>query len=159
MNTNTVAQRVEWLTSVAVIVTLVVLILEVRGNTRALERQLVLDAAAQLSEPFLAGPELLEAYEHVKAVDGWEPLHTALVDQYGMTNTQAVAWGRYLLMLWQGLEANYVYSGESEQLTARIQGLMTYPDDRLYWKIVRDANDRLLSPEFVAYVDRVAPVE
>jgi hypothetical protein len=70
------AQRVELIASVSVVVTLVWLIVEVRANTGALERQILLDRAANMATPFMEGPELLKSFRRVESVDGWGPLDT-----------------------------------------------------------------------------------
>ena len=70
------AQRIELIASVSVVVTLVWLIVEVRANTGALERQILLDRAANMATPFMEGPELLEPFRRVESVDGWGPLDT-----------------------------------------------------------------------------------
>jgi len=158
MREGSLARRIEWIGQAAVVITLVVLIMEVRANTKALERQIVLDSSSQLSTPILSSPELLAAYERVKAVDGWEPIVLALVEQYDMTHAQAVVWGRYVLTLWQGLQADYVYAGESPELTARIKFLMAFPDDRLFWSVVSGSEPPLFSRDFSDYVERSSGV-
>ena len=145
------AQRVEMLASVSVVVTLVLLIVEVRANTGALERQVLLDRAANISTPFMEGPALLEAFRRVKRVDGWGPLETEFMQRYGLEPDQSVAWMFFLHKIWNGLEADYAFAGASDELAASIQGLFVFPDNRLYWKHSASG----FSPEFVAYVEEI----
>lgn len=147
------AQRVEMIASVSVVVTLVLLIVEVRANTGALERQIMLDRAANVATPFMEGPELLEAFRRVKSVDGWGPLETEFMDLYGLEPAQSVSWMFFLYKIWSNLEADYAFAGPSDELTGSIQGLLAFPDNRLYWKHAAGQ----FSPEFIGYVEEVAP--
>jgi hypothetical protein len=145
-------QRIEIVASISVVITLILLVIEVRGNTKALERQVLLDRASSVAIPFMEGPELLEAFEKVKVVDGWGALETELMERYGLEPAQAVAWMFFLYKIWHGLEADYYYSGPSDELVGSIDGLLQFPDDRLYWS--HQASEFL--PEFRAYVESVA---
>ena len=58
MKTERSAHWAEIISSLVVVVTLIFLIHEVQGNTRALERQSELDQATALSDPFFEAPEL-----------------------------------------------------------------------------------------------------
>jgi ketosteroid isomerase-like protein len=147
------AQRIELIASVSVVVTLVLLVVEVRANTGALERQVLLDRAAGMATPFMEGPELLEAFRRVKAVDGWGPLEAELMERYELEPAQSVAWTFFLYKIWNNLEADYAFAGRSDELTGSIQGLLAFPDNQLYWKHAAGQ----FSPEFVAYVGEVAP--
>ena len=140
------------MTSIAVVISLFVLIAEVRANTRALEREVLLDQSSRLAEPFLDSEELFGAYERVKAVDGWEHINSAFIDHYGMDNRQAIAWVRYLVSLWEGVEADFVYSGRNSELEDRTASLLAYPDNRLYWSVAPP-----YSEEFEAFVESVVP--
>ena len=147
------AQRIELIASVSVVVTLVLLVVEVRANTGALERQILLDRSANMATPFMEGPELLEAFRRVKSVDGWGPLETEFMERYGLEPAQSVAWTFFLFKIWNNLEADHAFAGPSDELTASIQGLLAFPDNQLYWKHAADQ----FSPEFIAYVEEVAP--
>ncbi len=142
---------VEVLAAISVVVSLVLLVIEVRANTRALERQILLDRSANVSAPFTSGPELLEAFEKIKAVDGWRPEDAAFMRRYDLAADQAVAWNMFLLHVWRGLEADYVYSGPSEDLAASIRSLFTFPDNRLFY------SPGIFSAEFAEYVESVSP--
>ena len=147
------AQRVEVIASVSVVVTLVLLIVEVRANTGALERQILLDRAANVTTPFMEGPALLEAFRRVKSIDGWGPLEAEFMEHYGLEPDQSVAWMMFLYKVWSGLEADYAFAGASDELTASVQGLLAIPDNQMYWKHSAGG----FSPEFAAYVETVSP--
>ncbi len=134
MNLQSWAHRAEITASFAVIVTLVFLLLEVRNNTMAIERQANLDRAANLSAPFLATPDLSRVLAKVKAVDGVEPLTQAFSERYDLSVEESVLWSRHLFVIWGGLEADYLYSGSSEKLDRHIEDLLSYPDVQIYWE-------------------------
>ncbi len=146
------AQRVEIVASISVVVTLVLLVIEVRGNTKAVERQVLLDRASTVSAPFMEGPELLEAFKRVKEVDGWDAMHVEFMERYDMNPTQSVAWTFFLYKVWSGLRADFAYAGPSDKLASEIRSLLSYPDNQLYWKYFGLDHD----PEFTAYVESVA---
>ena len=72
----------------------------------------------------------------IREVDGADPLLTAFVERYGFTTEEAILWTRHLRLLWNGLEADYLY-GQPEDAIAMVQGLLTIPDNRLFVEHVR----------------------
>lgn len=144
---------IEVITGLSVVVTLGVLIVEVRTNTRAIERQILVDRAANAAAPFVLGSELLEAYERIKEVDGWDPEVQEFMERYDLEPRQAIAWTRFLLVNWAGLESDYLTSGPSDKLRSQIIGLMTFPDNQLFWESAGGWFDS----GFVAYVEQNVP--
>ena len=145
-------QRVEIIAAISVVITLILLVVEVRANTKALERQVLLDRGSNVAVPFMEGPELLRAFEKVKAIDGWGPLEAEFMARYEMEPAQAVAWMFFLYKVWTGMEADFVYAGSSDELANAIEGLLAFPDNQLYWRHARDG----YSAEFRAYVESLA---
>ena len=146
------AHWAEILASVAVVVTLVFLIGEVRENTLALESQAIRERARDLNGPFLIGSAIPSILVKVKAVDGEEPVDQAYVDRYGMSYEEAAIWARYVGSFWVGLEADYVVRGPSDDLETRLKGLLAYPDNQILWD--HDAW-QVLDPEFRDYVSSI----
>ena len=142
-------ERVEIVAALSVVITLILLVVEVRGNTKALERQILLDRGSNVAVPFMEGPELLTAFEKVKAIDGWGALEAELMARYELEPAQAVAWMFFLYKVWTGMEADYVYAGSSDELASSIEGLLAFPDNRLYWRHSGDG----YSADFRAYVE------
>jgi hypothetical protein len=141
----------ELLAAVSVVVTLIVLVVEVRANTKAIERQILMDRTANVTAPYTSGPELLAAFEKVKRVDGWDPTQRAFMHQYGLEPGEAISWMMFLVRVWKGLDADFAYSGPSEQLATSITSLLSFPDNRIFYQ------PGVVSPEFAAYVESVAP--
>jgi len=146
------AQGAEIVASVGVVITLVILVQEIRWNTRALERQSDLDRAQALTTPFFEAPELASVLSKIKAVDGHDPLPEAFMGRYELTPEEAILWERHLWLVWLDHEAEFERSGPSPKLEAWIRGALASPDNRLYWEVQRDAH----GAGFQAFVDGLA---
>jgi hypothetical protein len=146
------AHWAEIVASVAVVVTLVILVGEVRGNTLALERQADLDRASALTTPFFSAPQLASVLNRIKAVDGLDPLPQALKDRYGLTAEEAILWERHLWLVWLQHEADFQRSGPSPKLNAWIAAALATPDNLLYWETMGP----VAGAGFRAYVDGIA---
>jgi hypothetical protein len=151
MNTQAWAQRAEIVASCAVVVTLVFVILEIRSNTLAIERQASLDRASGLSDPFFTSPDMPGILAKVKAVDGLPPLYRTFADRYDLSVEESILWERHLLIVWTGLEADYLYSGPSEPLEILILDLLSYPDNQVHLEYTK----QWFTDEFASYVDSV----
>lgn len=146
------AHLAEIVGSFAVVVTLVILVQEVRGNTGALERQADLDRAEALTAPFFSHPRLASVLAKIKEVDGTDPLPQAFVDRYGITQEEAILWERHLWLVWLEHEADFQRGGATPELAAWIRGALTTTDNRLYWRHRGPA----VEPGFRAFVDGLA---
>ncbi len=142
--------------SLAVVVTVVLLIQEVRGNTEAIERQATLDRATAFNSPFFTNPQLPAVLAKIKAIDGLDPIPQALIERYKLTPEEAILWERHLARIWMGLEADYSMSGESQELEATIRDLLTHPDCQLYWTHATSIGGlHAGNTDFSSYVDRL----
>ncbi|MEJ2678635.1 MAG: hypothetical protein P8174_06115 [Gemmatimonadota bacterium] len=135
--------------SVAIFVSLIILVQEVRYNTLILERQAVLDRAAAFNGAFLEDSPLPSILTRIKEVDGFEPLEKALVERYDISYEQAVQWGRHLSLLWTVLEAEYHAKGPSDALGGIAYSLLGSPDNQLFWD---NGGPQVMSGEFRQYV-------
>lgn len=145
------ATTIEILTGISVVITLVLLLVEVRANTGALERQIRMDQAQSVAEPVLDDALLRSAYRKVKQRDGWEPEVAAFMDEYGLTDEEAITWTRFLYWAWVRREADYTYLGRDPALASSIHGLLVFPDNQLFWDTGRDG----FSEDFQAWVDEI----
>jgi hypothetical protein len=139
----------EIISGLAVIVTLILLVLGVHGNTRALYRQQALDQSSALDTPFFLNEGLARILVKIKKVDGMPPVYQAFEDAYGLTPEETILWTRHLEMLWRAIEANYLALGPSEMGDATVVDLLSYPDDALFW----EHQGRYFTAEFQAYVE------
>jgi hypothetical protein len=146
------AHWAEIVSSVAVVVTLVFLIQQVRGNTQALERRATLDRVSAVNAPFFSAPELASVLARIKSVDGALPGPRSYAERYGLTDEEAILWDRHLTLLWMGLEADFRHSGGTGEIAAWVRDLLASGDNRLYW----EANSSWHGAGFRAFVDAVA---
>ena len=138
------------ITALAVIISLIVLILEVRTNTAAIERQSRLDHISMLTQPFLDDVEMGLVLAKVKGVDGREDLVSALMEVYDLTDVEASSWNRHLYSIWGAIEADYLYSGP-DFVDGNVRALIVFPDAKLYWQNMRSFH----SEEFVEFIDEI----
>lgn len=151
MNTQKWAAWTEIVASVAVVITLVFLIYEVRQNTAAIERQTYLDRQARLIDPYLESPEFRTIYTKIKKKDGRERQVETFVNTYGLTDAEAVYWVRHLDENWTGLEADFIQFGPNEVFDNLIIGVLSFPDAALYWRNASESSQ--FSGEFKDYVE------
>ena len=153
MKSENIARWAEIIASLGVIVTLVLLVREVRANTLTLERQALVERANTLYSPYLGESQIPTILAKVKRVDGPEPLEEVFIERYDLSYEEAAIWSRYLGTIWNGLEADYTLLGESEDIANRIRlFLERFPDIRLWWE---HASPLLAGPEFRVYVERL----
>jgi hypothetical protein len=124
----------EFIGSIAVLASLLYLALQVRQATKWQRHAAALNRATALTSPFFASSELPAVQAKIMAVDGFPPIHKALVERYDLTPEEATLWWRHLVLIWKGIEADYSLTGESPELESTIRSLLTFPDDQLYWE-------------------------
>lgn len=153
MKTEKLAHWAEIISSLVVVLTLVFLIHEVRENTKALDRQSDLDRSASLTAPFFEAPELASISAKIKAVDGPDPFPQALVDRYDLPYNEAVLWERHLWEVWSVLEAQFEFSGATQEAIDLASILLTTADNVLY---IESWGSEFFETEFGAFVGSLA---
>ena len=143
------ALAAEVVASFGVIITLVLLLLEVRGNTLTMERQIEMTHFKTLFTSFIEPSVLMSAMTKIKAVDGSEVDVAAFMATYDMSEAEAIAWSRFQLIIWAGIQQRFVYDGPSDRLAAEIRQLMKFPDVALFLKHSQ------FSEELTAYIEQV----
>lgn len=133
MKRDELAQWAELVASVAIIATLIVLVFEVQGNTAALERQAMLDRANAIGSPFFEDPRLASASAKVRAVDGANPVQSALSERYGLTDDEALVWARHLAVIWEGINADFEFFGDTPELRSYVNQLLMSEDVAFVW--------------------------
>jgi hypothetical protein len=116
---------------VAIIISLVVLIIEVRQNTLATERQIALDRAAAMTSPFFDS-ELASILAKIKSADGADPNIVAFIEAYDLSYREAVIWERHLWYAWEVLAAEFEADGPSPSLDASVLAMLINRDNQLY---------------------------
>lgn len=145
------AHLAEIVASMAVVVTLVFLAVEVRANTLVIERQSYEQRTDRVFEPFLDPSTLPTIYAKVKAVDGMDRSVQAFMDQYDLTPEEATMWSRHLASIWRSMELNFMFDGPSSDLERQIRLFLSTADNQLYWEVTGAPR----APEFRAYVEGI----
>lgn len=153
MKLERVAHWAEILANFGVIVTLVLLMLQVRDNTRALHGQAILQRGAAFTDPFLSESAAPTVLAKIKAMDGPEPAVAAYMDRYDLTYEEGAVWLRHIHSLWTSLEAEFAVLGESAELEQRIRILLPFPDVVIWFE--NGGPDWLSTPGFRDYVQRL----
>jgi hypothetical protein len=137
-------------TGLAVVISLLVLIVEVRTNTAAIERQGRIDQLSMIVQPYLDDVDMGLVLAKIKAVDGREDNVNAFMQVYDLTEVEAATWTRSLWGYWGAIEADYLYSG-SDAVEGTVRAMLAFPDVRLFWHHSRS----FYTEEFAAYVDEI----
>jgi len=145
MNWDAIGALAEAIGAIAVIVTLVYLAIQLRQNTRAIERSTergVFDDANDWMYKIIESPELAELYL------------AGMKDELRSTSDRL----RFSLLL----NALFVHWGHAFEAGAfrivnnsQIAGVLARPGGAAYWKRTVSNKSISLSPEFVLYVDRI----
>jgi hypothetical protein len=122
---------IDTIASIAVVIGLVLLILEIRVNTQAIERQAAVDRAAALTEPFYQSETLRSASEKVRAVDERVGAEAAFIEHYNMTPEEAILWNRHCIQLWSVIKADFDF-GDRESARRYAENLLAIPDQRIF---------------------------
>lgn len=115
----------------AVIVSLGLLILEVRENSLAIQQQSTLARAEAITAPFYE-TDLAEILVKVAAVDGDFGMPGRFAERYELSLRQSILWERHLWHVWEVMQASYSTQGSSEHLDKQIRLLMLSPGNTLY---------------------------
>jgi hypothetical protein len=134
---------------VAIIASLVLLIVEVRENTLAMERQTAVDRAAALTAPFFES-DLASITAKILAVNDPDGSYLATyIEVFDLSHEEAILWERHLWFVWEVLEAEYRADGASEKLNNQISILLVNRDNQIYIEGVMNFR---FSSEFREYV-------
>ena len=153
MKMERVSRWAEIVANVGVLVSLLILVAEVRGNTQVIQREAFLARSAAINAPFLENDRLARILAQVKVVDGWEgsPFEEAFAERYGLPIEDAIVWGRLVATIWTGIEADFVTEGRSVALESRVRLMLSFPDGRMGFEL----NPQISDPGFMRYVEEV----
>ena len=153
MKLKKLALLAEVVGGVAIVATLVILVLQVRGNTAILQRQIDLDRAYRDASEMVNSEYMPEILTRIKEIDvgTTEPAIVAFMDRYGLSLAESDRFVRWLRRGWRSNEADFLANGPSETLDSAIQAGLSFPDQAIFWE-----NSRwVFGEEFVRYVDSV----
>lgn len=144
----------ELISSVAVVVTLVMLIYQLRENTKAIESESVRRAADANFGLFVRSPDLRRVMAKIKERDGPLPGVAELADRYSLDLEDAELWFRY-----QGYAFAQIYEDyqRGADVRAKSELLLRYPDQLLYWRHAKEL--RIYDERFVRDLEELHRLE
>lgn len=153
MKLKKVALITEIVGGAGILVTLIILVFEVRENNSLADRQIRLDRANARAALAVNSPYIPTIIAKIKAVDidAVSPGAAAFMDRYDLTYEEANRFSTYLRRQWRGNEADY-YAGTPD-LDRTVRQQLNWPDQKLYWEHARPG----FSEEFVTYVHSLSP--
>lgn len=131
MSVNRLSNWIDLIATIGVVVGMVLLILEIRLNTQAIELQASVNRAAALTEPFYESSQLRNASEKIRTVEGRGSAEAAFIAQYDMTPEEALVWNRHCVQLWLSVVADYEH-GNRDLAIRYTKALLSSADQRLF---------------------------
>ena len=145
----------EIIASVAVVITLVILIFQIREGNEIERVEAGLRQAQWDAQMFLMSNELPDILAKIKEVDGNDM--QPLMERYNLTYAEAATWNRWLTLMWRGIGIDFYRNGPSEGLARGIRNTATWPDQKLYIQGAFNEEASFYGPEFSAYVREQLP--
>ena len=153
MKLGNLANISEILSSIAIVITLIVLVFEVQGNTDALQRQMDNDRASRLSDIY-DSPYLPGIFAKMQEVDNENiggPMK-AVMEGYNLTYEEAYRVTLHYSTLRRGYEADFLSNQPgAEDREAQMIRLLNSRDQALYWESVKFRYNQ----EFVEHMNRL----
>ena len=118
MKLEKLANISEILSSIAIVITLIVLVFEVQGNTATLQRQIDIERASR-SNDIMNSPYIPRILAKMSEIDPGESIiDQTFMERYELTKEEAMRITRYFRINWRGHEADFI----SDQPGVRKQG-------------------------------------
>lgn len=137
--------------SIAVVVTLILLILQMRESDELERVQNSVRMAQWDAQVFLQSDQLPGILAKIETARN--PNHLIeFRNRYDLSVEEAGIWNRWLLLLWKGLEAEYISAGPSDRLAIRIHTMARYEDQRMLIVPWVASSNPLFIGEFTRYV-------
>ena len=147
MKLKDIALLTEIVGGVGILISLVVLVLEVRQNTALVERQILLDRSNWATQ-IIDSPYIAPIFAKIKAIDDdIVPTERAFMDQYDLTFEEATRFTTWLRREWSGYEAEFELG--TPGLDSVIKDMLQHKDQNLFWMTTRST----FTADFVNFVD------
>ena len=131
MDSRKIRDWLEVIATISVFAGLLLLVQEIRINTRAVALQAQVNRSAVLAEPFFQSQQLRAASQKISNIEGqWAP-EAALAKQYDLTAEEAIVWNRHLQQLWTLIEATYEYE-DKEIAEGYVRVLLSTRNNRIF---------------------------
>lgn len=136
--------------SLAVVATLGLLVVQISQSNDLERRQSVMRQAQWDAQMFLLSDDLPNILGKIKAVDGYDL--QLFMDKYELSYAEAAEWNRWLLLMWRGMELDYMMNGPSEQFERTIRNTAAWPDQQLFVQGAFFPGSSFFSDRFTDYV-------
>lgn len=131
MDSRKVRDWLEVVATLCVFAGLLLVVQEIRVNTRAVALQTAIDNSSVLTEPFFQSDELHSASKKIHSIDGAFPPEAALMQRYELSPEEAIVWNRHLMQIWAQVAATYQF--EDKKVALQIaRTLLRAPDNRVF---------------------------
>jgi hypothetical protein len=138
--------------SVAVVVTLLLLILQMRESDEQARVHNALRMAQWDAQMFLQSDQLPVISAKIEAASNPHFMRE-FRKRYDLSIEEAAIWNRWLFLMWKSLEAEFLLVGPSNELAERIRLSMSYEDQQLVILPALTSMNPLFHEKFKRYVD------
>ena len=127
---------VEGVTGIVVAASVVLLLIEVDANTKAVRYQIESDRINRIRSAADSDyiPKIVAKIKEIDA-DAVEPATSALMTHYKLSMEDADRLSRHLGSIWEGLQADYKFGIRDVQY---VRELLSYPDEVIFWEASQD---------------------
>jgi hypothetical protein len=138
--------------SLAVVVTLLLLVFQIRESDRQERIQNTVRMAQWDAQMFLQSDQLPVIAAKIEESANPEFLREFRI-RYDLSIEEAGIWNRWVYLIWKSLEAEFLSVGPSDQLAQHIRLSVTYDDQRLVILPAVTSANPLFHQDFTSYVD------
>lgn len=134
----------------AVLLTLIILIIEVRENTEASRRTNLIQLTTAPLNVYLDNPDIQAIASKISQTTQVSVLPNLLKDEFDLSFDEAQLYARYLGYTWRIRESEFLYgNSDPEVFEANMRFYLGNAEDQFYWQRTRAP----YHPEFRAYIE------
>ncbi len=137
--------------SVAVVVTLILLLFQMRESDERERIENSLRMAQWDAQMFLQSDQLPKIAAKIEATKNPQFMR-AFRERFDLSIEEAGVWNRWLFLMWKSLEAEYLTTGPSNDLAKRIRLSLSYEDQQLVILPAVTSRGPLFHDDFTKYV-------
>lgn len=116
--------------SLAVVATLGLLVVQINQSNKIELSQSAIRQAQWDAQMFLLSDDLPDISAKIKMVDGYDLV--PWMEKYNLSYAEAAVWNRWLVLLWRGVELDYILNGPSDDFAQSIRDMASWPDQQLF---------------------------
>ena len=148
----------EWLVLIAnigVLLGIVFLSLEIRQNTKVIEREMMISSADAMHGQFIDSeylPGMLVKLNNAQSINA-DSLVQPLMSEFDFTEEEAHRWWRYLAQTWIHNQADWIYNGKRSTDCQQPVFLLRFRDQQLFFDFYKRNLDQDYLECILAAVD------